>query len=153
MPYGSTVAGDGWLEAGGLNAPAAEQVTRASKNHEIFRLSRNTVRSFRLPRTTPWIPADSKSSAPSCKTQGRRDDGCRRSQSELVGRKFVAGAKVPMGIAGGKNWDEGKPPPLQAARRELMKRTGYRANKWKKLVYSIPAQYVAEKMTIFPATV
>jgi ADP-ribose pyrophosphatase len=42
---------------------------------------------------------------------------------------------------------------LQAARRELVEETGYRARKWKKLVlfYASPG-YVAETMTIFLAT-
>ena len=43
--------------------------------------------------------------------------------------------------------------PLQAARRELIEETGYRARKWKKLVSFYPSPgYVAEKMTIFVAT-
>src|SRR6266478_421807 len=48
--------------------------------------------------------------------------------------------------------DEGE-TPLQAARRELVEETGYRAKKWKKLVMFYPSPgYVAEKMTIFLAT-
>jgi len=48
--------------------------------------------------------------------------------------------------------DEGE-TPLQAARRELVEETGYRARKWKKLVTFYPSPgYVAEKMTIFLAT-
>jgi ADP-ribose pyrophosphatase len=43
--------------------------------------------------------------------------------------------------------------PLQAARRELIEETGYRAKHWKKLVTFYPSPgYVAEKMTIFLAT-
>src|SRR5215472_13083573 len=43
--------------------------------------------------------------------------------------------------------------PLQAARRELIEETGYRARKWRKLVAFYPSPgYVAEKMTIFLAT-
>lgn len=43
--------------------------------------------------------------------------------------------------------------PLQAARRELVEETGYRAKKWKKLVTFYPSPgFVAEKMTIFLAT-
>jgi ADP-ribose pyrophosphatase len=43
--------------------------------------------------------------------------------------------------------------PLQAARRELVEETGYRARRWKKLVTFYPSPgYVAEKMTIFLAT-
>lgn len=42
---------------------------------------------------------------------------------------------------------------LQAAKRELMEETGYRAKKWKKLVLFYPSPgYVAETMTIFLAT-
>ena len=42
---------------------------------------------------------------------------------------------------------------FQAARRELIEETGYRARKWKKLVMFYPSPgYVAEKMTIFLAT-
>lgn len=43
--------------------------------------------------------------------------------------------------------------PLQAAKRELIEETGFRARKWRKLVsfYASPG-YVAEKMTIFLAT-
>jgi len=48
--------------------------------------------------------------------------------------------------------DEGE-TPLQAARRELVEETGYRARRWKKLVSFYPSPgYVAEKMTIFLAT-
>ena len=43
--------------------------------------------------------------------------------------------------------------PLQAAKRELIEETGYRAKKWTKLVTFYPSPgYVAEKMTIFLAT-
>ena len=43
--------------------------------------------------------------------------------------------------------------PLQAAKRELIEETGYRAKSWKKLVTFFPSPgYVAEKMTIFLAT-
>jgi ADP-ribose pyrophosphatase len=43
--------------------------------------------------------------------------------------------------------------PLQAARRELMEETGYKARNWKKLATFWPSPgYVAEKMTIFLAT-
>ena len=43
--------------------------------------------------------------------------------------------------------------PLQAAKRELIEETGWRARKWKKLVsfYASPG-FVEEKMTIFLAT-
>ena len=43
--------------------------------------------------------------------------------------------------------------PLQAARRELLEETGYRARRWKKLITFYPSPgYVSEKMTIFLAT-
>src|SRR5277367_1816358 len=43
--------------------------------------------------------------------------------------------------------------PLQAAKRELIEETGYRAKHWKKLVMFYPSPgFVAEKMTIFLAT-
>lgn len=42
---------------------------------------------------------------------------------------------------------------LQAARRELMEETGYRARQWKKLVSFYPSPgFLAEKMTLFLAT-
>src|SRR6202171_4325790 len=42
--------------------------------------------------------------------------------------------------------------PLQAARRELVEETGYRARRWKKMVSFYPSPgYVSEKMTIFLA--
>lgn len=42
--------------------------------------------------------------------------------------------------------------PLQAARRELIEETGYRARRWKKLISFYPSPgYVSEKMTIFLA--
>ncbi len=43
--------------------------------------------------------------------------------------------------------------PLQAAKRELIEETGYRAKKWKKLISYFPSPgFLAEKMTIFLAT-
>ena len=43
--------------------------------------------------------------------------------------------------------------PLQAARRELIEETGYRAKQWTRLVTFYPSPgYVAEKMTIYLAT-
>jgi ADP-ribose diphosphatase len=48
--------------------------------------------------------------------------------------------------------DEGE-KPLQAAKRELVEETGYRARFWKKLVSFYPSPgYVAEKMFLFVAT-
>lgn len=48
--------------------------------------------------------------------------------------------------------DEGE-TVLQAAKRELMEETGYRAKAWKKLVSFYPSPgYISEKMTIFLAT-
>jgi ADP-ribose pyrophosphatase len=48
--------------------------------------------------------------------------------------------------------DEGE-TPLQAARRELIEETGYRAKKWEKLTTFYPSPgYVSEKMTIYLAT-
>jgi len=43
--------------------------------------------------------------------------------------------------------------PLQAARRELVEETGYRAKKWQKIAVFYPSPgFLAEKMTIFLAT-
>ena len=48
--------------------------------------------------------------------------------------------------------DEGE-TPLQAAKRELIEETGYRAKKWEKLTTFFPSPgFVAERMTIFLAT-
>ncbi len=48
--------------------------------------------------------------------------------------------------------DEGE-KPLQAAKRELIEETGYRAKKWKKLISYYPSPgFLSEKMTIFLAT-
>jgi ADP-ribose pyrophosphatase len=48
--------------------------------------------------------------------------------------------------------DEGE-TPLQAAKRELVEETGYRARTWKKLATFWPSPgFVAERMTIFLAT-
>ena len=43
--------------------------------------------------------------------------------------------------------------PLEAAKRELVEETGYRAERWKKLVSFFPSPgFVSEKMTVFLAT-
>ena len=43
--------------------------------------------------------------------------------------------------------------PLEAAKRELVEETGYRAARWKKLVSFFPSPgFVSEKMTVFLAT-
>ncbi|HUB77754.1 MAG TPA: NUDIX hydrolase [Bryobacteraceae bacterium] len=48
--------------------------------------------------------------------------------------------------------DDGE-TPLQAAKRELIEETGYRAKKWEKLTTFFPSPgFVAERMTIFLAT-
>ena len=48
--------------------------------------------------------------------------------------------------------DDGE-TPLQAARRELIEETGYRARKWQKLATFFPSPgFVAERMTIYLAT-
>lgn len=48
--------------------------------------------------------------------------------------------------------DDGE-TPLQAAKRELIEETGYRAKTWRKLVTFFPSPgYVGEKMTIYLAT-
>ena len=48
---------------------------------------------------------------------------------------------------------DGGETPLQAARRELVEETGYRARKWEKLAVFYPSPgFLAEKMTIFLAT-
>ena len=48
--------------------------------------------------------------------------------------------------------DEGE-TPIEAAKRELIEETGYRARKWKKLSSFYPSPgFVAEKMTIYLAT-
>ncbi len=48
--------------------------------------------------------------------------------------------------------DEGE-TPLQAARRELIEETGYRARKWEKLAAFYPSPgFLAERMTIYLAT-
>jgi len=42
--------------------------------------------------------------------------------------------------------------PLQAAKRELIEETGYRARRWQKLISFFPSPgYISEKMTIFVA--
>jgi ADP-ribose pyrophosphatase len=66
-------------------------------------------------------------------------------QYRLPARKFLW--ELPAG-----RLDKGE-APLQAAKRELVEETGYRAKKWRKLVTFFPSPgYVAETMTIFLAT-
>ena len=70
----------------------------------------------------------------------------------LLVRQFRLPARQNLWELPAGRLDEGE-TPLQAARRELVEETGYRAKKWKKLVMFYPSPgYVAEKMTIFLAT-
>jgi ADP-ribose pyrophosphatase len=69
----------------------------------------------------------------------------------LVRQYRLPAAKYLWELPAGKI-DEGE-TAIQAAKRELIEETGYRAKKWKKLVEFYPSPgYVAEKMTIFLAT-
>jgi ADP-ribose pyrophosphatase len=70
----------------------------------------------------------------------------------LLERQFRLPARAKLWELPAGRLDPGE-TPLQAAKRELVEETGYRARKWKKLVsfWSSPG-YVAEKMTIFLAT-
>jgi ADP-ribose pyrophosphatase len=73
-------------------------------------------------------------------------------QRILLVRQFRLPARSYLWELPAGKLDEGE-TPLQAARRELIEETGYRARKWKKLVLFYPSPgYVAEKMTIFLAT-
>ena len=69
----------------------------------------------------------------------------------LVRQYRLPAAKYLWELPAGKI-DEGE-TAIQAAKRELIEETGYRAKTWKKLVEFYPSPgYVAEKMTIFLAT-
>ena len=66
-------------------------------------------------------------------------------QYRLPARKFLW--ELPAGRV-----DPGE-TPLQAAKRELIEETGYRAKKWEKLAEFYPSPgFLAEKMTIYLAT-
>src|SRR5580700_4286897 len=66
-------------------------------------------------------------------------------QYRLPARRFMW--ELPAGRV-----DEGE-TPLQAAKRELVEETGYRAKTWKKLAEFFPSPgFLAEKMTIYLAT-
>jgi len=70
----------------------------------------------------------------------------------LLVRQYRLPAAKPMWESPAGRLDPGE-NPLQAAKRELVEETGYRASKWKKLVSFYPSPgYVGEKMTIFLAT-
>ncbi len=70
----------------------------------------------------------------------------------LLVRQYRLPARASLWELPAGRLDEGE-TPLQAARRELLEETGYRARRWKKLVtyYASPG-YVSEKLTIFLAT-
>lgn len=70
----------------------------------------------------------------------------------LLVRQFRLPARASLWELPAGRLDEGE-TPLQAARRELLEETGYRARRWKKLItfYASPG-YVSEKLTIFLAT-
>jgi ADP-ribose pyrophosphatase len=70
----------------------------------------------------------------------------------LLVRQYRVPARAYLWELPAGRMDEGE-TPLQAARRELIEETGYRARHWKKLLIFYPSPgYVAEKMTIFLAT-
>jgi ADP-ribose pyrophosphatase len=74
-----------------------------------------------------------------------------KKQVLLVRQYRLPAAKYLWELPAGKV-DEGE-TPIQAARRELIEETGYRARKWEKLVTFFPSPgYVAERMTIYLAT-
>ena len=69
----------------------------------------------------------------------------------LVRQYRLPAGKMLWELSAGKV-DEGE-TPLQAAKRELIEETGYRARKWEKLSSFYPSPgFVAEKMTIYLAT-
>ncbi len=69
----------------------------------------------------------------------------------LVRQYRLPAGKMMWELPAGKV-DEGE-TPLQAAKRELIEETGYRARKWEKLSSFYPSPgFVAEKMTIYLAT-
>ena len=70
----------------------------------------------------------------------------------LLVRQYRLPARMAMWELPAGRLDPGE-KPMQAAKRELIEETGYRARKWRKLAafYASPG-FVAEKMTIFLAT-
>ena len=76
-------------------------------------------------------------------------DGCGRI---LLVRQYRLPARAIMWELPAGRLDPGE-KPLQAAKRELVEETGYRAREWKKLLTLYPSPgYVAEKMTVYVAT-
>jgi ADP-ribose pyrophosphatase len=70
----------------------------------------------------------------------------------LLVRQYRLPARAMMWELPAGRLDPGE-KPLQAAKRELVEETGYRARRWKKLLTLYPSPgYVAEKMTVFVAT-
>ena len=75
----------------------------------------------------------------------------RRSRVLLVRQYRLPADQLLWELPAGK-MDDGE-TPLQAAKRELIEETGYRAKTWRKLVTFFPSPgYVGEKMTIYLAT-
>jgi ADP-ribose pyrophosphatase len=70
----------------------------------------------------------------------------------LLVRQYRLPAKANLWELPAGRLDPGE-KPLQAAKRELLEETGYRARRWRKLTSFYPSPgYVSEKMTIFLAT-
>lgn len=70
----------------------------------------------------------------------------------LLVRQYRLPAQKEMWELPAGRLDEGE-SPLEAAKRELIEETGYRAGTWKELISFYPSPgYVEEKMTIFLAT-